>query len=129
MKWLERAIKWIMIVCGLLTCSMFYVAFAPQAALMSNFGDALTGPVADVVVRNWGALIGLIGVALIYGAFNVGARRLALWLAVLSKLTFIGLVLSFSRQFLSHPVAVSVVADAVMVLVFAAYLMRDRARA
>ena len=49
---------------------MFYAVVAPPAALMPTFGETLTGPVADIVVRNWGALITLIGAMLIYGAFD-----------------------------------------------------------
>lgn len=36
--------------------------------MRSTFGDELHGPVAEVVVRNWGVLIGLMGVMLTYGA-------------------------------------------------------------
>ena len=54
-------IKWIMLVSGALTCTMVYAAIAPQAALRSTFGETLEGPLADIVVRNWGALITLVG--------------------------------------------------------------------
>ena len=46
-------IKWIMLVSGVLTCTMIYAAIAPQAALRGTFGEALEGPVAEIVVRNW----------------------------------------------------------------------------
>jgi hypothetical protein len=65
MNWIVGNIKWIMLVSGLLTCTMLYGAVAPKAALRSTFGEALEGPVADIVVRNWGALIGLVGAMLI----------------------------------------------------------------
>lgn len=48
--------KWIMLVSGALTCTMLYAAIAPQAALRSMFGDAMEGPLAEIIVRNWGAL-------------------------------------------------------------------------
>ncbi|MFN0062037.1 MAG: hypothetical protein ACKVPX_05930 [Myxococcaceae bacterium] len=57
---------------------MFYAALSPQAALLSTFGEALEGPVAEIVVRNWGALVGVVGLLLIYGAFNPPVRRVAL---------------------------------------------------
>ena len=43
----------IMIVSGLLTMTMIYAALAPEAALRSTFGESVSGPVADIVVRNW----------------------------------------------------------------------------
>ena len=49
---------------------MVYAALAPQSALHSIFGSTLDGPLAEIVVRNWGALITLIGAMLIYGAFD-----------------------------------------------------------
>lgn len=52
MNWIVASMKWIMIVCGVLTCTMFYAAVAPQAALQSTFGESLEGPVAEIVVRN-----------------------------------------------------------------------------
>jgi len=58
---LARNIKWIMIISGALTCTMAYAAISPQAALRSTFGEELSGPVADIVVRNWGVLITLMG--------------------------------------------------------------------
>jgi hypothetical protein len=45
-------IKWIVVVSGLLTVSMIYAAFAPQAALASTFGETLDGPPASIIVRN-----------------------------------------------------------------------------
>ena len=59
MNFVAANIKWIMLVSGALTCTMVYAAIAPQAALRSTFGETLEGPLADIVVRNWGALIAL----------------------------------------------------------------------
>ncbi len=61
----RASIKWIMLVSGVLTCTMVYAAIAPQAMLRSRFGESLEGPLADLIVRNWGALIFLIGAMLI----------------------------------------------------------------
>jgi cbb3-type cytochrome oxidase subunit 1 len=70
MSWIIRHIHRVMMVSGLLTFTMVYAAIAPEAALRSSFGASLEGPVADVVVRNWGALIALNGAMLIYVALN-----------------------------------------------------------
>ena len=68
MSWIVANMKWIMVVSGGLTCTMVYAAIAPQEALHSTFGESIEGPVAEIVVRNWGGLITLIGAMLIYGA-------------------------------------------------------------
>lgn len=129
MTWIVKQIKWLMLVAGLLTCTMLYAAIAPQAALRSNFGTALEGPVAEIVVRNWGALIALVGLMLIYGAFVEPARRLVLSVAVVSKATFIALVLTFGRDLLVYQVRTAVVVDAIWIVVFGAFLLGTRHRA
>lgn len=126
MKWITAGITWIMIVSGLLTSTMFYAAIAPQAALRSTFGEGLEGPVAEIVVRNWGALIGIVGLLLVYGAVTPSARRVALGVAGLSKIVFIALVLTLGRPYLGHQAGVAVAVDAVMVVLFAAYLAGTR---
>jgi hypothetical protein len=57
MDWLVARMKWIMLVSGALTCTMVYAAIAPQAALRSTFGESLEGPLAEIIVRNWGGLV------------------------------------------------------------------------
>jgi hypothetical protein len=53
-----------MILSGVLTMTMIDAALAPEAALRSTFGEIVSGPVADIVVRNWGALVALVGAVL-----------------------------------------------------------------
>ena len=101
---------------------MFYSAIAPDAWLRSNFGQAIKGPVAQIVVKSWGARIGLIGLLLIYGAFREQARRIALVMAGAGKVVFIALVLSPGRELLQLQVGVAVAVDTIMVMLFAAYL-------
>jgi len=123
MNWIVRSMTSIMLVSGALTCTMLYAAIAPQAALHSTFGDGLHGPVAEIVVRNWGVLIGLIGAMLIYGAFNVQVRPLVLIVAGLSKMTFIALILSVGRQFLNNQAGIAVVSDVMQISLFLGYLL------
>jgi len=123
MTWLVRHFQWIMLVSGLLTASMIYVAIAPQAALLSIFGETFEGPLADVIVRTWGALIALVGAMLIYGAFKPASRPLVLTVAGASKLFFIALVLMHGDRFLARQAGVTVVVDSIMVVLFAAYLL------
>jgi hypothetical protein len=67
MTWIVTSMKWIMLVSGALTCTMLYATSPLQAALQSTFGDTLQGPAAEIVVRNWGMLIALMGAMLITG--------------------------------------------------------------
>jgi len=126
MNWIVRGMKWIMLVSGALTCTMLYAAIAPQAALRSTFGETLEGSLAEIIVRNWGALIALVGAMLIYGAYDPPGRPLILTVAGLSKLIFIGLVLSKGGQYLGHQAGLAVVIDLLMVALFIGYLVGVR---
>jgi len=123
MRWIVTSMKWIMLVSGALTCTMLYAAVAPQAALQGTFGDTLHGPVAEIVVRNWGVLIGLMGAMLIYGAFHTAARPLILTVAGLSKVAFVALILVLGRTFLGHQAGIAVISDLIQVSLFLGYLL------
>ena len=123
MNWITHYMAWIMRVSGALTCTMLYAAIAPQAALQAHFGDTLSGPVAELVVRNWGVLIFLMGVLLIIGASKLAVRATALCVAGASKVCFISLVLAQGTAFLSHSAGLAVLLDSGFVLVYAAYLL------
>lgn len=116
----------VMMVSGVLTMTMIYAAFAPEAALRSTFGESMSGPVADIVVRNWGVLIALVGAMLIYAARRPAARPLALAVAGTSKAIFIALVLSHGGRFLGYQAGIAVVVDLVWVVVFALYFLAVR---
>jgi hypothetical protein len=126
MSFVAGNIKWIMLMSGALTCTMVYAVIAPQAALRSTFGETLEGPLAEIVVRNWGALITLVGTMLIYGAFNPQIRSLALTVAGASKLVFIALVLSHGGRYLGHQAGIAIAIDLVWVALFACYLLGVR---
>jgi len=126
MLWIVRNIDRVMIVSGLLTLTMVYATIAPDAALESNFGTSLDGAVGDIVVRNWGALIGLMGAMLIYAARKPTLRSFAITVAGSSKIAFIALVLSHGGRFLRYPVAIAATVDLIWVAVFAAYLVATR---
>ena len=123
MMWITTRVKAVMLTAGLLTSTMLYAAIDPRAALQSTFGEGLDGPVAEIVVRNWGVLIGLVGAMLIYGAYSPPSRLLVLTVAGLSKLVFIGLVLSHGTRYLGQQAGVAVVVDSLFVLLFVWYLV------
>ena len=127
--WIVHNMRWIMMLSGVLTATMVQAAITPDAALESNFGETVDGSLAHLVVRNWGALIALVGGMLIYGAFNSIQRPLVLVVAGASKVTFIALVLSEGTRYLSHQAGVAVAIDSVMVVLFAWYLVAARSTA
>jgi hypothetical protein len=59
----------------------------------------------------------------IHGAFYPATRRLALTAASISKVAFIGLVLSNGGRFLGHGAGTAVAVDSVMVVLFVSYLI------
>lgn len=122
MAWLVDNMQWVMLIAGVLTCTMLYAAIAPQAALKSMFGETLEGPLAEIVVRNWGALIAISGGMLIYGAYEIDIRPLVLVVVGASKVIFISLVLSQGGRYLTRQAGMAAAIDAVMVALFAAYL-------
>lgn len=124
--WIVHNIRWIMLVSGVLTATMAQAAITPDPALQSNFGETVSGPLAHLVVRNWGALIALIGGMLIYGALNPIQRPLVLIVAGASKVVFIALVVSEGTRYLVHQAGVAVAIDSVMIVVFAWYLVAAR---
>lgn len=122
----ETAVRWIMVVSGVLTCTMLYAAFAPHAVLLRNFGTTFTGPAVEVVVRNWGVLITLTGLMVIYGAYRPAVRSLALVVSGAGKLVFIFLVLWFGRETLGGPLGIAVAVDSVIVVLYALCLASKR---
>jgi hypothetical protein len=119
MKIIQAKIKPIMLVTGLLTCSMAYAIFFPQAALTSMFGESLSGgALAQIVVRSWGALITLIGAMLVYGAFRPSQRPLILTVAGLSKLVYVTLLITYGSAYFPL-ILTPVIVDSIAIVLFA----------
>lgn len=121
----ERVFAGIMLVAGLLTLTMLYPVFAPEAAMQSMFGETLSGAALAVVVPNWGILIGLMGALLIYGALHRPSRKLALVVAGASKVAFIALILLQGDRYLGG-LGTAVIVDSIMIVLFAVYLIFGR---
>ena len=126
MSLVGNGIKGIMLVSGAATCTMVYAAIAPQPALRVMFGETLEGPLAEILVRNWGVLVTLVGVMLMWGAFKPQVRFMALVLGGASKLAFIGLVLAYGLHYLGQQAAIAIAIDLVWVVLFAWYLLGAR---
>lgn len=114
---------WIMIVSGVLTATMLQAAIAPKAATRSLFGETIEGPLAEIVVRNWGVLIALIGLLLVYGGWTSSSQVPILLAAGTSKVAFIALVLVHGRPQLARRAGMAIGIDAVFVILFAAILV------
>ena len=57
MDFIIKNIKWVMLVSGVLTSTMVYGLFAPEAALESMFGVSFNGTLELIIVRSWSALV------------------------------------------------------------------------
>lgn len=112
----------VMVLSGLLTMTLVQAAIWPRRTLQNMFGASLEGPVAEIVVRNWGILVTLIGLALVYGGWTSSHQTPILLAAGASKVAFIGLVLAYGRSMLRGSLGIAIAADAVFVLLFA-YLL------
>lgn len=124
-NWIISNISPVLIVCGLLTCSMLLMAVAPRFAMRATFGEAAEGPVANLIARSWGAMIFASGLMLIYAAWHAEARLPILLYAIAGKLGFVALVLAAPS--LRKPGALAVVAgDLVIVALLVWYLLAAR---
>jgi hypothetical protein len=121
MNFIIKNIKWVMLVSGVLTFTMFYGLFAPQAALESMFGASFNGTLENIVIRSWSALVGLIGVILIYGFFSQKNRVFSIAVAAFSKVVFVSLVLIYGQEFLGKA-ASAIAMDCVVIILSAVYL-------
>lgn len=125
MHLIRKHIKWIMLVAGVLTCTMALAIVAPQLTLQRTFGESLDGPLAEVIVRSWGVLITLIGAMLIYAAYSPIHRKLVLLVAALSKAALLVLIAGPGAQYAATASPVLVL-DGLMVVVFTLYLVSAR---
>ena len=116
MNFIIKNIKWVMLVSGVLTATMFYGLFAPQSALESMFGASFNGSLESIIIRSWSALVGLIGAVLIFGAFSEKHRVFAISIAAFSKIIFVSLILVYGQSFLGKTAPAIVMDCAVIVL-------------
>jgi hypothetical protein len=122
-----KNIKWVMLVSGVLTLTMFYGLFAPEAALESMFGASFNGTLESIIVRSWCALVGLIGAILIYGALNDKYRVFSISVATVSKVIFVTLVMIYGQEFLGK-VGPAIAIDCVIITLTALYLVALRVK-
>lgn len=115
-------IKWIMLVSGLLTATMLYGLFAPQDALVSMFGVSFDGELQNIIIRSWSALVGLMGLMLVYGFFNSGVRGFSIAVVAISKFVFVMLILLYGESVIAQLTA-AIVMDAAVVGLAVVYFL------
>lgn len=125
MTFIARHFKWLMLVSGVLTATMFYGLVAPQAALESMFGTSFDGQLESIIIRSWSALVGLIGVVMIYGALNERHRVFSASIAALSKAIFVSLVVIYGQEFLGS-VAPAIALDLLVIASTLLFLLTTR---
>lgn len=125
MTFIARHFKWLMLVSGVLTATMFYGLVAPQAALESMFGTSFGGQLESIIIRSWSALVGLIGVVMIYGALNERHRVFSASIAALSKAIFVSLVVIYGQEFLGS-VAPAIALDLLVIASTLLFLLTTR---
>ena len=127
MDFIIKNIKWVMLASGVLTFTMVYGLFAPEAALESMFGVSFNGTLESIIVRSWCALVGLIGAILIYGALNDKSRVFSISVAVVSKVIFVSLVMIYGQEFLGKA-GPAITIDCITISLAAFYLVALRVK-
>jgi hypothetical protein len=125
MNFTIKHFKWVMLVSGILTFTIFYGLFAPQAALASMFGVSFNGTLENIVIRSWSALVGLVGAILIYGFFSQKNRVFSIFVAAFSKVVFVSLVLLYGQEFMAK-VAPAIAMDCIVIILSGVYLCAVR---
>ena len=120
MSWIVEHYQVVLVISGLLTLTMLQFVIAPGRSMRSTYGEALEGPLADVIVRGWGLLIGLTGGMLIWAAYHPETRDLAVGAAVISKVFYMGSLLAKGGRFIKGFAGVTVLIDVAMVLLLIA---------
>jgi hypothetical protein len=85
-------IETILVVTGLVTSLVIVMCVAPRLMLKFAFGLEAPPPVTLLIARHWGLMIFLIGVLLVYAAFQPSVRVPAMVIGAVEKFCSAGLV-------------------------------------
>lgn len=114
-------IFWILIVSGALTSTMLLAAVAPRPVFQQFFGNPLEGPLGNAIMRNWGLIVGMSGLLLIYSAFDETIRTPIMLFSIVGKLFFVGLVFAAGGSL--RAARSGALIDLVICALFVAYLI------
>jgi hypothetical protein len=111
----------ILIVTGAATSLALLQFIAPSTVFRMTYGAASVDVVSTGLARHWGLLIFLIGILLIYAAFQPAVRNPAVVVAAVEKLALGAGVLCTSLR--KYPIAVAIAAgDSVIAVIYVLYL-------
>ncbi len=118
---LAAQIELILLITGLATAGALVVFLAPVTMMKILFGQAPSDTLSLLIARHWGLLVALVGVLLVYAAYQAEMRVPTLIVAIVEKLA-IALAL-FMSPFRRRPAVLAVaLADAGMAAVYLIYL-------
>jgi hypothetical protein len=121
--WVDGNIGWVLEISGILTCSMILYALAPRSFHQFIFGESAGHGTMLLVLRSWGIMIFGSGALLIYAAYHPDFRDAIMLYSIVGKSSFIVPVLLDSQNTLRKPAFAMALADVVMVVLFAWYLL------
>jgi hypothetical protein len=114
-------IELILLITGLATAGVLVVFLAPAPVMKLLFGQAPSDTLSLFIARHWGLLVGLVGVLLVYAAYDAKVRVPTLIVASAEKAALVvGLLISPFRQ--RPTVLAMALADAGMAAVYVMYL-------
>jgi hypothetical protein len=121
MAFIADNIFWILLVSGVITSSMLVAVVAPRLVFQQFFGTILDGPLGNAIMRNWGLVIGMSGLLLIYAAYDETVRTPIMLFSIVGKLFFSVQVLAAGSALKAARGGALI--DLVIGLVFCAYLI------
>lgn len=113
----------ILLVTGIITCSLVVGVFAPGVVLRYCFFEDRPSATQTLMVQHWFLVVALIGSLIVYAAFDPAVRTVVLTAAVVEKFS-IGALVAVSRA-RNWRLAFIASVDAVMGLLYVSYLLRS----
>lgn len=121
MAFIAENIFLILFVSGVVTSSMLAAVVAPRAVFRQFFGAVLEGPLGNAIMRNWGLVIGMSGLLLIYAAYDETVRTPIMLFSIVGKLFFTAQV--FAAGSTLKTARGGAIVDLVIGILFCAYLL------
>jgi hypothetical protein len=121
MAFITDNIFWILLVSGIITSSMLAAVVAPRLVFQQFFGTILDGPLGNAIMRNWGLVIGMSGLLLVYAAYDETVRTPIMLFSIVGKLFFAMQV--FAAGSTLKAARGGAIIDLVIGILFSAYLI------
>jgi|GEM_PF-2423708 len=122
MAWYVANFHWVLYVTGALTATLTLMALRPAQQFKAMFGAELTDPRLILVARQFGVVVGMLGLLLIYVGYEPSGRFPILALAIVSKASLVMLLTLNIKHFGGTSARQVIIADALMVVLYVAYL-------